>query len=440
MGNGHSSTHSATGSHQSSSNGISVAFRRTTGSLGLNRAELDRRCQPSGLYPSCSWDDRVVRRLIGDGKLAARMRGTETREKKTEVECPICFLYYEQVNSTQCCKAFICTECFLQFNPSPSKKHSSSSSHNPNTNCDCPFCNAPQLLVQVSARDRNMLKNAEREEEEQKIAEARIRREFEEKQKSIADGISSEFGQSLVKHSSIRKMTTSSDGSFEENFSTNLCVASVEERLAIEEEMKRQHLHPLVRRIQEEAEEASNARAQEFHLSNRGRRNRIMERFAEVSRSSLLSSGRNDRDWDRSTEAVERGEIHSIDDLLVIEAAILLSMEDAARRRGNNNDDTSDSDNERGGSAFSVWNTLMARTTRGDDSDEPVGDRRLGRARLRHGRHGLALSAMMAEEAQVAMAIALSLQDVDTAQNTSNSSTSTEQPDDHSAGVVTREE
>jgi hypothetical protein len=246
------------------------------------------------LYPSCSWDDRVVRRLIGDGKLAARMRGAEIREKKTEVECPICFLYYEQVNSTKCCKAFICTECFLQFNPPPNKKHGSNSSSNNNNNksCDCPFCNSPELHVQVSARDRNVLKNAEREEEEQKIIEAKIRNEFEEKQKSFAaeDGASSEFGQSLLEHhSSTRKLTSDSFGS---DISTP-CLASVEERVAIEEEMKHQHLHPLVRRIQEEAEEASNARAQEYFLSNRGRRNRIRERYTDAARSSILL-GRHD--------------------------------------------------------------------------------------------------------------------------------------------------
>ena len=245
------------------------------------------------LYPSCTWDDRVVRRLIGDGKLAARMRGAETRESKTEVECPICFLYYEQVNSTKCCKAFICTECFLQFTPPPNRKHNSGNSKS----CDCPFCNSPELHVQVSAQDRNVLKNAERDEEEQKILEAKIRSEFEERQKSLAaDGSSpSEFGQFLLDHhSSARKLTSDSSGS---DFS-NPCIATVEDRAAIEEEMKHQHLHPLVRRIQEEAEEASNARAQEYILSNRGRRGRVRERYAEAARSSILL-GRHDVSFQR---------------------------------------------------------------------------------------------------------------------------------------------
>jgi hypothetical protein len=216
------------------------------------------------------------------------MRGAETRESKTEVECPICFLYYEQVNSTKCCKAFICTECFLQFNPPPNRKHSSGNSKT----CDCPFCNSPELHVQVSAQDSNVLKNAERDEEEQKILEAKIRSEFEERQKSlVAAGSSpSEFGQSLLDHhSSTRKLTSDSSGS---DFS-NPCIATVEDRTAIEEEMKHQHLHPLVRRIQEEAEEASNARAQEYMLSNRGRRGRVRERYADAARSSILL-GRHD--------------------------------------------------------------------------------------------------------------------------------------------------
>ncbi len=122
-------------------------------------------------------------------------------------------------------------------------------------------------------------------------------------------------------------------------------------------------------------------------------------------------------------EGLERGDMRSIDDLLVIEAAILLSMEEAARRREHNGGDSSDSDNERGSSnPFSVLTRLMSPSTHAEasDSDEP-GDfiLRRSRARNRHGR-SLALTAMMTEEAQIAMAIALSLRDADTTQGASS--------------------
>jgi len=240
------------------------------------------------------------------------MRGTETRETKNEVECPICFLYFDQLNATQCCKAFICTECFLQLNPPPRRKHEHPSRHRSRAgqaSCDCPFCNSPKLVVQVSANDMNVLKNAEREEEEQKIIEAKIRADLEERSASLqskenaaesSNAASSAFGESLVKHSSTRKLT--GDGSFEDG---EIYVASVEERATLEEEMKQQHLHPLVRQMQQEAEEASNARAQEYLMSNRGRRSRLRERYNEA-RSALLSSGRHEVSsflWYRSSWA-----------------------------------------------------------------------------------------------------------------------------------------
>ena len=111
-----------------------------TGSLGLSRLELDLRSKPSGLYSTTStkWDDKTIRRLIGDGKLASRLIGTDIRLSTTSVECPICFLYYSQVNTTNCCKASICTECWLQVQADPKDK-----------NASCPFCNTPKVRVKV---------------------------------------------------------------------------------------------------------------------------------------------------------------------------------------------------------------------------------------------------------------------------------------------------
>eukprot|EP00563_Minutocellus_polymorphus_P016195 CAMPEP_0181057320 /NCGR_PEP_ID=MMETSP1070-20121207/20186_1 /TAXON_ID=265543 /ORGANISM="Minutocellus polymorphus, Strain NH13" /LENGTH=598 /DNA_ID=CAMNT_0023136723 /DNA_START=590 /DNA_END=2386 /DNA_ORIENTATION=- len=134
----------------------------STGSLKLSRAELDKRCQPSGLYPATPWDARTIRRLVGDGKLAARLRGTDARVNSTDQECPICFLHYAQVNITKCCTATVCTECYLQVRPQKEK----------NT-APCPFCNAPKVAVRV-AKMMTGSQVRHREAEEQRIIAAQI--------------------------------------------------------------------------------------------------------------------------------------------------------------------------------------------------------------------------------------------------------------------------
>lgn len=156
--------HHATSS--SSSLPIRHLLNRTTGAAGFSKAELDRRCQPSGLYPSCPWDDKAIRRLIGDGKLAARSKGTEQRLQCGDCECPICFLHYAEINTTKCCQAFICTECFLQVRPQRESKSKPSV---------CPFCNASKFNVTV-AKPMDLAKvMQEREQEEQLVIEAKIR-------------------------------------------------------------------------------------------------------------------------------------------------------------------------------------------------------------------------------------------------------------------------
>ena len=136
----------------------------TTGSLKLSRAELDQRCQPSGLYPTTPWEPRAIRRLIGDGKLAARLKGTDGRVDPADQECPICFLHYGQANLTKCCAATVCTECYLQVRPQKDKH---------NTSHPCPFCNAPKLSVKV-AKTMTGGQVRQRETEEQRVIEAQI--------------------------------------------------------------------------------------------------------------------------------------------------------------------------------------------------------------------------------------------------------------------------
>lgn len=141
------------------------------------RADLDERCKPSGLYDSCAWEDRTIRRLIGNGKLAARLVGKDCRVVGMEQECPICILHYDEINMLKCCKAMICTECYLQVQD-PKEKDS-----------PCPFCKKKHISTVVAKRmDEGAI--ARREEEEQKVLEATIR--ARSNSESIAIGSSSD--------------------------------------------------------------------------------------------------------------------------------------------------------------------------------------------------------------------------------------------------------
>jgi len=459
MGNTSSSNTNSGRATNSSSHSFSSTFslKKSSGALGLCRSELDRRCKPSGLYPECTWDEKIIRKLIGDGRLAARVRGNDERDQSNEVECPICFLYYNQVNVTECCSAFCCTECFLQLKPLDGKKNSSDTSSTTSSNkggsgkcntkvaqaeCDCPFCNAPRVAVRMSTNQANLSKIAEREEEEQRIIEAKIRANlhaqtmpthFSRETNSLSEEISQDinldknpttFGQSLCRMTSQGGKVVVKEGIF---------VASVEERQQIEDEMKQQHRHPLVRQLQEEAEAASNARAAAYARSvselPQSRRNRIAGR----NRSSLFTRSRSERDWNSMFDSTYgRDDFPSLDDLVVLEAAIMLSMEEEAMLRENGGSaDASIAEGHSNGvrEAFPFLHALMSRNLTAEESEEASssdhevesvtprlrvsrGLTRMSSSRRRRRRHRpSAVVGGMSEEEQVAMAIALSLRD-----------------------------
>ncbi|EQC40905.1 hypothetical protein SDRG_01970 [Saprolegnia diclina VS20] len=90
--------------------------------------ELERYTRPTGLYKSCPWDHKVVRKMILERKLAPRYPGSDAHQSGS-YECPICFLHYPStLNQSTCCKQAICSECVLQTKP-------------PNKVVSCPFCN-----------------------------------------------------------------------------------------------------------------------------------------------------------------------------------------------------------------------------------------------------------------------------------------------------------
>lgn len=63
-------------------------------------------------------------------------------QEEEDPECPICFMNYEALNKTVCCKAAICTNCFLQMKNSRVQQS------------NCPFCTVDMFNVTYSEQRR----------------------------------------------------------------------------------------------------------------------------------------------------------------------------------------------------------------------------------------------------------------------------------------------
>jgi hypothetical protein len=378
--------------NQSSSEGGGRTFGRSGNSLGLSRSELEKRCRPSGLYDSCKWDDKAIRKLVGDGKLASRQKGCEDRTGESNQECPICFLYYKETNITKCCGANICTECYLQVKPQKDKTAS------------CPFCNSPKVGVSV-AKQLSEAQVEEQKKDEQRVVEARKR---SQSLGNASEGSSDHFGSSLQQYSRARSESFNSTGRARseslgnENINPEVMAMSIEERQRLEAEMKAQLSHPLTMRVEAEAAE------------------RRMENDRAYSQSQPRNSrfrrrrGRGGRDWNQIVDAFERGgngQIQSLDDLVVLEAAILLSMGEEAR---NGNGDFDPARHARNGFPLvrNYFNNRQEETAESSSSSSSYNSRPLPRD---SGNTALDTAAMLmrgiSEEDQMAMAIAASLQD-----------------------------
>jgi hypothetical protein len=311
------------------------------------------------LYSDCPWDDKAIRKLIGDGKIAPRLKGGEYRTTNAEHECPICFLYYTDVNVTNCCNAHLCTECFLQVRPQKEKQ------------AVCPFCNAIKFSVSV-AKTPSEEEIEARQRDEQTVIEARIRVESgggagtaienpalstptkKTRNASVAPNSSSNaFGSELEKTEQFQLLKKRSE-SFASNEGVrtpqkdaeiiNSIAMTPEERIRLEEEMKAQHSHPLALRVEAEAQERRLQNEQAYYRSNSaGNHTFRAQRASDLFRNDGSTGAapgrrlryRTARDWNEIVEAYERGgngEVNSLDDLVVLEAAILLSMEEEARR------------------------------------------------------------------------------------------------------------
>ena len=330
----------------------------------------------SSLYPSCNWDDKAIRRLIGDGKLAARLKGTDDDTIVGTCECPICFFNYSQVNQTSCCQAYICTECFLQVRPQKEKSSSSAA---------CPFCNSPKWTVTVALTKDIETSQTQRQQEETEyyMAEVRARNSAKANNNNnnnnhANDSISEQappsitpggFGSSLEQdrlqllrarsssvtsnHSESNTTTSTSnhpDGCPRTPSTTTTTTSDIaalcltpQERQMIEEEMRAQQLHPLSQRLQAEQDQRRLQNELEYHTSRlssrrgmanlRHQHDLIMESF----RQQLLRDSVEDAEGGGSATT-------TLDDLVVLRAAIWSNDDDAQqqrrRRRGTNDNDT----------------------------------------------------------------------------------------------------
>lgn len=147
----------------------------------------------TGLYPTCAWDPKSVRRLVLSRKVAPLFPGRELTDEEKEreglEECPICFLNYPMgLNRFTCCKQRICTECFLQISKPTSF-----------LNVTCPFCNRSGSTVfykgPLTAEEK-----AQEAHERQKVIELKIKirneeierdkqREIERKSRSMSEPV-----------------------------------------------------------------------------------------------------------------------------------------------------------------------------------------------------------------------------------------------------------
>ena len=84
------------------------------------------------------WTNFRIRKCVEAGVLAPHIKGFEEDPDNTMAECSICFLYFQQLNATECCEQIICTDCLIQVKPSPAKPS------------PCPFCTKSDVRFRFS--------------------------------------------------------------------------------------------------------------------------------------------------------------------------------------------------------------------------------------------------------------------------------------------------
>jgi hypothetical protein len=274
----------------------------------------------------------------------------------------------------------------------------------------------------------------ERQSDEQKVLEAKMRARDE-------DNNCSGFGSSMEQNTAVRLMRARSESMSSTGGETDVASVAMtpEDRHVLEEEIRAQHTHPLARRVEQEAEERRIENERNFYRSSRGLR---IARMAAASDSRLLGNRRasNSRNWNEIVNAFEshgNGEVNSLDDLVVLEAAIMLSMAEEDRRREGGTHAGNDSNDETNQTSFDaveharqgfplVQSVLTDPNRPSSLARRPSASRRA--RSLRHFQHrdasdlsNILLLRGISEAEQIEMAIAMSLQQSQQSEQPDNS-------------------
>ena len=202
----------------------------------------------------------------------------------------------------------------------------------------------------------------ERQRDEQIVIEAQMRSRATPSETSKNEDVTSPtsgFGSSLEQNTTVRLMRARSESLSSTDQEPDLdslssLAMTPEDRRALEAEMKAQHTHPLARQVEQEAEERRLENERNYYRTHSGR---LLEvgtagmlransgRMSRMSNGSILSGGQriSGRDWNEMMDAFGRsrsGQVSSLDDLMVLEAAILLSMDEESRRLALNSSET----------------------------------------------------------------------------------------------------
>jgi hypothetical protein len=88
------------------------------------------------LYATYKWTPEEMKAGVDTGRVTSFRPGKENADGSCDQWCPICYLYYQKLNATQCCQKGICTECVFA-NIEPDFERSA-----------CPFCRTKPFGIQ----------------------------------------------------------------------------------------------------------------------------------------------------------------------------------------------------------------------------------------------------------------------------------------------------
>lgn len=240
------------------------------------------------------------------------------------------------MNQSKCCQATICTECYLQVKPQKEKGSS------------CPFCNGSRLSVSVLQVDPKTIQ--QREEEERKISQTKVLKDQTPIKSTLTDNTQEEdtsemadlpesagFGSTLEKNERVAKIRERTSSAVSEPSSSDgdsriisAMAMTPKERRELEEEMKAQQLHPLSLRLEQEQAQRRIENEQAFSRSESGRLQTLRSRrdyFREALTNNMSSRSMGS---DRYGGGDSSGRGQSLDDMMVLEAALMLSRQEAS--------------------------------------------------------------------------------------------------------------